>query len=170
MANGIISYSVTSENNTIKTELLPHYSSVLSSELIAIHEAVKIEIKIPGKHDICSDSLSALKSLTNSNNHSYYPWTIRNLVSNHFQKIILIWIRSHIGITITISTPLPTPQTTTLTTYHTFWKNTSNQNKLKCTTMYLLGTNKSYRPHRNPSVRYPQTPIGKRKYSYTDYD
>jgi len=99
MANGIISYSVTSETNTIKTGLLPHYSSVLSSELIAIHEAVKIALKIPGKHAICSDSLSALKSLTNPNNHSYYPSTIKNLVSNHFPKIILIWIPSHIGIT-----------------------------------------------------------------------
>jgi len=101
MANGIISYSVTSETNAITTGLLPHYSSVFSSELIAIHEAVKIALKIPGKHAICSDSLSlfALRSLSNSNNHSYYPSNIGNFVSNHFPKIILIWIPSHIGIT-----------------------------------------------------------------------
>jgi len=36
MANGIIIYSVINETNAIKSGYLPHYSSVLSSELIAI--------------------------------------------------------------------------------------------------------------------------------------
>jgi len=36
------------------------------------------------------------KSLINSNNHSSYSLTIRNLITNHFPKIKLIWIPSHI--------------------------------------------------------------------------
>jgi len=78
--------------------ILPHYSSDLSSELIAIHEAVKIALKAPGKKAICSDPLSGLQSLINSNNHSDYASTIRNLVTNHLPKMKLIWIPSHTGI------------------------------------------------------------------------
>jgi len=49
-SGGITTYSITTETATIKLGLLPFYSSVLSSEIIAIQEAIKIYVKMPGKH------------------------------------------------------------------------------------------------------------------------
>ncbi|XP_033246917.1 uncharacterized protein LOC117187974 [Drosophila miranda] len=97
-AGGITSYCITNESAVIKTGLLPTYSSVLSSEIIAIHEAILFTRYKRGKYAICTDSLSSITSIRNPNNHSYYASSIRNLLSTHFPKILIIWIPSHIGI------------------------------------------------------------------------
>jgi len=97
-SGGITTYSITTETVTIKLGQLPFYSSVLSSEIIAIQEAINICVKIPGKHVICTDSLSSISSITNNNNHSHYATSVRNLVTNHFPKISLVWVPSHIGL------------------------------------------------------------------------
>jgi len=97
-SGGITTYSITTETATIKLGLLPYFSSVLSSEIIAIQEAIKICVKMPGKHVICTDSLSSISSITNQNNHSHYATSVRNLVTKHFSKISLVWVPSHIGL------------------------------------------------------------------------
>jgi len=53
---------------------------------------------MPGKHVICTDSLSSISWITNQNNHSHYATSVRNLVTKHFPKISLVWVPSHIGL------------------------------------------------------------------------
>jgi len=53
---------------------------------------------MPGKHVICTDSLSSISSITNHNNHSHCATSVRNLVTKHFPKISLVWVPSHIGL------------------------------------------------------------------------
>jgi len=51
-AGEITTSSITSDCETIKTGLLPNFSSVLSSEIIAIQEAIEICTKFQGKQAI----------------------------------------------------------------------------------------------------------------------
>jgi len=91
-ADGISGFSITDENNFLKSGLLPMYSSSYTSEIIAILEATKLCQGKSGKH------LSSLNSIINLNKHSYYITPIRNIITKIFPKISLIWIPSHIGI------------------------------------------------------------------------
>lgn len=92
-------YAITSETEVLKMGLLPTYSTVFSSELIAIHEAILLLKTRRGKFMICSDSLSSLNAIKNVNNNTYHVVEIRNLLIRFFPKFTLLWVPSHINIT-----------------------------------------------------------------------
>uniref|UniRef100_W8C2B6 RNA-directed DNA polymerase from mobile element jockey n=1 Tax=Ceratitis capitata TaxID=7213 RepID=W8C2B6_CERCA len=98
-SNTLSTYSITTENTVLKSGILPFYSSVLSAETIAILEAIQIIKTKRGKFIICSDSLSALKSISNPNNSEIYPSAIRSLLIKHIPKIRLLWVPGHSNIT-----------------------------------------------------------------------
>ena len=50
----LVSYSVTTDKDTIITSILPPYSSILSAEMIAIYKAVKFVENKNQKHAICN--------------------------------------------------------------------------------------------------------------------
>lgn len=93
--NQNISYSITLENEIIKISIIPYYSSIYSAEIIAISEAINLVKHKRKKVAICSDSLSALNSIANINNSDYYPNKIRHIITQHYPKIILIWVPGH---------------------------------------------------------------------------
>lgn len=95
--NQSTSYSITLENEIIKNQL-SYYSSVYSAEIIAISEAINL-VKHKRKNvAICSDSLSALNSIADINNSCYYTTNIRNIITQYYPKIILIWVPGHTNI------------------------------------------------------------------------
>jgi len=61
----------------------------------AIYAACKYADKQNKKVGICSDSLSAVTSVTNTNNQSFYTVRIRDILNRHQPKIILLWIPGH---------------------------------------------------------------------------
>jgi len=85
-ADGISGFSITDENNLLKSGLLPMYSSSYTSEITGILEATKLCQGKSGKHAICTDSLSSLNSIKNLNKHSYYFTSIRNIITKNFHK------------------------------------------------------------------------------------
>ena len=48
---------------------------------------------------ICTDSLSALRSVHNVSNTGFYPSSIRTILIEKFSNLKLIWVPSHYGIT-----------------------------------------------------------------------
>jgi len=90
-----VSYSVTTETTVIKTAILPTLSSIYTAEVAAIYAACKYADKQKKKVVICSDSLSAVTSVTNTNNQSFYTVRIRDILNRHQPKIILLWIPGH---------------------------------------------------------------------------
>lgn len=96
--NYTISFAITTETDVLKYGILPPYSSVLTSETIAILEAIELTKNRRGKFIICSDSLSAVDSIQNTNNNSFYPSRIRSLITQHAPKIKIMWIPGHSGI------------------------------------------------------------------------
>jgi len=82
----------------LKYGILPPYSSVLTSETIAILEAIELIKNRRGKFIICSDSLSAIDSIQNKNNNNINPSKIRSLITLHAPKIKIMWIPGHSGI------------------------------------------------------------------------
>jgi len=164
-SGGITTYSIRSETATFQLGLLPFYSSVLSSEIIAIQEAIKICVKMPGKHVICTDSLSSMSSITNQNNHSHYAPSVRNLVTKHFPKISLVWLPSHKGL-IGIENADKTAKRSSRFPLTLIANNNSNdithflkielqqKNKLTCLVQHLTGINKLLNyPRHTPSIK-----------------
>lgn len=45
-----------------------------------------------------SDSFSALNSIADIKNYCYYATKIRNILSQHYRNIILIWLPAHTNI------------------------------------------------------------------------
>jgi len=69
--NSTIAYAITTDTYIIKYGILPPYSSVLSAEIIAILVAIDQVKSTRGKFMICSDSLSAIDAIRNTNNDNY---------------------------------------------------------------------------------------------------
>lgn len=92
------SFSLTTENEIINISLLPPYSSVYTTELIAIHEALLYVRQKTGKFVICTDSLSAVKSIMNINNNNFYISRIRNLLANKSPNVKVLWLPGHCNI------------------------------------------------------------------------
>jgi len=88
-----VSYSVTRVTTVIKSETLPTLSSIYTAELATIYAACKYAENLKKKCVICSDSLAALHSVTNTNNQSFYTVFIRDILNQ--PKIVLIWIPGH---------------------------------------------------------------------------
>lgn len=97
--NGSTGYGITSSHTILSYGLLPPYTTVFSSEIIAIYLAIRLLQNKRGRYIICSDSLSSLKSIKNISNSSFYPDLIRNLLIRLYPKFTLLWIPSHINIT-----------------------------------------------------------------------
>nr|AAA74495.1 unknown protein [Drosophila teissieri] len=96
--NCIITFAITTDTNILKQGILPPYSSVLTSETIAILEAIELIKTRRGKFGIWFDSLSAIDSIKNPNNNSFYPNRIRSLITQLAPKIKIMWIPGHSGI------------------------------------------------------------------------
>jgi len=90
-----VSYSITTKTTVIKTAILPALSSFYTAEVAAIYAACKYAVKQNNKVVICSDSLSAVTSVTNTNNQSIYTVRTRDILNRHQPKIILLWIPGH---------------------------------------------------------------------------
>lgn len=97
--NNVTGYAITTEAHTLKYGNLPYYSSVLSAEIIAILEALNFVKSSKGSFVICSDSLSALDSISNINNTDYYASLIRSLLTTLLHRVTIIWIPGHVAIT-----------------------------------------------------------------------
>ncbi|XP_075157715.1 uncharacterized protein LOC142230980 [Haematobia irritans] len=93
-----VSFAVTTENCVIFNALLPsEFSSIYTAEIIAIMEAIKFVGK--GKRAIiCTDSLSAIRAITNPNNNDYYPSFIRSSLINVHPRVKIMWVPGHCGI------------------------------------------------------------------------
>lgn len=89
--------AVTTEDKVICTFVLPNHTSVFSAEIIAIHEAIK-NCNSSGEYAIFTDSLSALRAISNLHNNNYYASSIRNSLIKFFPKFIIIWIPGHVSI------------------------------------------------------------------------
>jgi len=63
--NYTITFAITRETDVLKNGLLPPYSSVLTSETIAILEAIELIKNRKGKFIICSESLSPISNRFN---------------------------------------------------------------------------------------------------------
>jgi len=96
--NSTISYAITTDTYIIKYGILPPYSSVLSAEIIAILVAIDQVKSTRGKFMICSDSLSAIDAIRNTNNNNFYSNKIRSLLTKLSPKIKILWIPGHVGI------------------------------------------------------------------------
>mgnify|MGYP004573409177 CR=1 FL=1 len=96
--NNHTAYSIIEQNKITEIANLPHYSSVFSSEIIAIYRSIEIVKNKPGKFAICSDSLSALNSIKNIKNSDFYSSIIRSNLTTFYPKIKLIWIPGHVNI------------------------------------------------------------------------
>jgi hypothetical protein len=95
----VSAYSIVDERGClVKTEVLPHYGSIFSAEALAILNAVKICIKQKGRYIICSDSLSTLNAILNTNHKDTAISQIRDLLIAKQLHIKLMWVPSHIGI------------------------------------------------------------------------
>jgi len=92
--NSTIPYAVTTDTYIIKYI----YSSVLSAETIAILVAIDQVKSTRGKFMICSDSLSAIDSIRNTNNNNFYSNKIRSLLTKLAPKTKILWIPGHVGI------------------------------------------------------------------------
>ena len=98
--NNNTSFSITLENSIIMKSYLPPYSSIFTGEITAIHEAIKFAKQKAGKFAICTDSMGAISAISNHTSQisTYYPQTIRELITKLFPKIIIIWVPSHVQI------------------------------------------------------------------------
>lgn len=90
-----VTYGITTDNNIIRASYLPLYSSIFSAELIAIYEATLYLRTKRGKFVICTDSLSAIKSVLNIGNNSLYTTLIRDVLTEKYPNISLLWVPGH---------------------------------------------------------------------------
>lgn len=85
-------FAISTETSIMRFGRLTYYSSIFSAEIIDINEALEIIINTPGKFTICSDSLSSLDAISNTNNRDYYPTYIKSLLTQHKNKKKLLWV------------------------------------------------------------------------------
>ena len=78
---------------------LDEYGLNFSAKIIAIYEACVLVRDLSSKFAICTDSLSALRSVLNVSNTGFYPSSIRTILIEKFPNLKLIWVPSHCGIT-----------------------------------------------------------------------
>ena len=78
---------------------LPNFSPIFTCELYAIFLAVNFAASKPGKYIIFTDSLSSIHALESphlSKHHLIIKTAM--ILKNHFDKIVIQWIPSHMGI------------------------------------------------------------------------
>ena len=97
--NNFVAFSITTENSVLRIAKLDEYSSNFSAEIIAIYEACVLVRGLSSRFAICTDSLSALRSVLNVSNTGFYPTSIRTIWIEKFPNLQLIWVPSHCGIT-----------------------------------------------------------------------
>lgn len=94
--NDTITYAITTETAVLKYGILPPYSSVLTAETIL--KAIEHCKNMRGKFIICSDSLSTIDAINNTNIKNFYHDKIRSQIIHLSPRIKLIWIPGHAGI------------------------------------------------------------------------
>ena len=79
---------------------LPNYCTIFSAELAAIYLAIKAISPLPGDYVIFTDSLSAIKALQTPSKHNHYlcSWIYNSLSNVKYNKIVIDWVPSHMGI------------------------------------------------------------------------
>nr|AMS38373.1 hypothetical protein [Bactrocera tryoni] len=90
---------VTATGEIICNWLLPSTSSVFTAEGSAILHAVNYAKKTKGKFLICTDSKSCMSAITSPSNRNPIIEVIRDAVIGAPQKIQVMWIPGHAGIT-----------------------------------------------------------------------
>lgn len=86
-----IAYSITTKSEIINQSLVPQYSSIYS----AIYKALLLIVSRSGNFAICSDSLSAIKSIRSIENTTFYAQAVRDILIKHHTKFTIIWTPGH---------------------------------------------------------------------------
>ena len=88
------------DNNLLEIEfgLLNPICSIYTAEAVAILKALEYASNRNGKHIICTDSLSTLKSVLNISNNNNIPSLIRTKLIQFPNKLKLMWVPGHVGI------------------------------------------------------------------------
>ncbi|XP_067622228.1 uncharacterized protein [Eurosta solidaginis] len=98
--NTSTSFTVVSEKGKpISYGLLFPFCSIFIAEASAIFHAVLHASKNSGKYVICTDSLSCFQAIQNCNNLTNVINSIREYLILYQNKIKLMWVPSHTGIT-----------------------------------------------------------------------
>lgn len=90
--------TVKQDGSLISSGFINNYCSNFTAEALAIFHAVEFASKADIKYIICTDSLSSILAIQNTSYDSHLINQIRNLCIQHYNKIKIMWVPSHVGI------------------------------------------------------------------------